>query len=89
MPGSDWVRTGADDARHQDLRVQMLTDDGATILLHYDVGLIRESERFSPALRDWSQTTWEDQYMRMVPEFIVGDPRYQCSKRASSLLAGE
>lgn len=76
MPGTDWMRLGADGVRRQDLRAQLVTDDGATILLHYDSGLIRASEAFLKALTDGTETTWEDQYMRVVPEFIVGNEKY-------------
>ena len=41
MPGTDWMRLGSDGIRRPDLRVQMLTDDGETILLSYDIGVIR------------------------------------------------
>ena len=46
MPGTDWMRLGADGIRRQDLRAQLVTHDGATILLRYDTGLIRPSAAF-------------------------------------------
>lgn len=76
MHGTDWMRLGADGVRRQDLRAQLVTDDGVTILLHYGSGLIMASDAFLKALTDGNETTWDDQYMRMVPEFIVGDERY-------------
>jgi Protein of unknown function (DUF3237) len=76
MPGTDWMRLGADGIRRQDLRAQLTTDDGAVILLHYDTGLIRSTNIFLQALADGKETTWSDQYMRMVPEFIVGERKY-------------
>jgi hypothetical protein len=76
MPGTDWMRLGVDGIRRQDLRAQLVTDDGVTILLHYDTGLIRASETFLKALAKGTETTWADQYMRMVPEFIVGGEKY-------------
>lgn len=76
MPGMDWMRLGNDGIRRQDLRVQFVTDDGATILMHYDTGLIRPTEVFMKALAEGQETTWSDQYMRMVPEFMVGHEKY-------------
>jgi hypothetical protein len=54
----------------------MLTDDGDTILLSYDIGMIRSDERFLAALAAGTATTFEDQYMRMVPQFDVATGRY-------------
>lgn len=76
MPGTDWMRPGPDGLRRQDLRVQLVTDDGATILFHYDTGMIRPSEAFLRALQDGGSTDWSDQYMRMVPEFEVAAGPY-------------
>ena len=76
MPGMDWMRLGADGIRRQDLRAPLITDDGVVILLHYDTGLIRSTEVFLEALAQGKETRWSDQYMRMVPEFIVGEGKY-------------
>jgi hypothetical protein len=76
MPGMDWMRLGTDGIRRQDLRVQLVTDDGITVLMHYDTGLIRPTEVFMKALAEDQETVWSDQYMRMVPEFIVGEEKY-------------
>lgn len=85
--GTDWMRIGPDGVRRQDLRAQLVTDDDVTILLQYDTGLIRASDRFLRALKDGSETTWSDQYMRMVPEFIVGCEKYAWLNH--SLFLGE
>jgi hypothetical protein len=87
MPGIDWIRLGPDGIRRQDLRTQLMTKDGAVILFHYDTGLIRGDEVFRNALQAGKETTWSDQYMRMVPEFDVGDERYAWLTR--SLFIGE
>jgi hypothetical protein len=50
MPGTDWIRLGADGIRRPDLRAQLVTDDGELILLRYDLALIRSNERFLAAL---------------------------------------
>ena len=69
-------RLGVDGIRRQDLRVPLTTGDGTTILLHYDTGLIRSTEVFLQALADGSETKMSDQYMRAIPEFIVGGDKY-------------
>jgi hypothetical protein len=76
MPGSDWIRLGSDGIRRPDLRAQLLTDDGELILFRYDVAVISPSERFLDALASGEPTEFEDQYMRIAPQFEVGAGRY-------------
>ncbi len=76
MPGTDWLRLGDDGIRRQDLRAQLVTDDGELTLLRYDLALIRSSERFLAALAAGEATEFEDQYMRMAPQFEVAAGRY-------------
>jgi Protein of unknown function (DUF3237) len=65
MPGTDWIRLGRDGIRRQDLRAQLLTDDGEVILFRYDLALIRSSERFLAALASGEEMDFDDQYMRI------------------------
>jgi hypothetical protein len=76
MPGSDWMRLGTDGIRRPYLRAQLITDDGEPILFRYDLALIRSSERFLAALAAGQATEFEDQYMRMSPQFEVSAGRY-------------
>jgi Protein of unknown function (DUF3237) len=76
MPGTDWIRLGPDGIRRPDLRAQLVTDDGELILLRYDLALIRSSERFLAALAAGEPTEFDDQYMRMSPQFEVGAGQY-------------
>jgi hypothetical protein len=76
MSATDWIRLGADGIRRPDLRAQLTTDDGELILFRYDLGLIRSSERFLVALGSGEATTFDDQYMRIAPQFEVGAGRY-------------
>lgn len=76
MPGTDWIRIGSDGIRRPDLRAQLMTDDGELILLRYDLALIRSSERFLAALASGQPTTFDDQYMRIAPQFETGAGRY-------------
>jgi Protein of unknown function (DUF3237) len=74
-PGLDWIRVGGDGIRRPDLRAHMKTSEGDLILLRYEVALIRQSERFLTALTAGEATTFEDQYMRIAPQFEVGPGR--------------
>jgi len=74
-PGLDWIRVGGDGIRRPDLRAHMKTSEGDLILLRYEVALIRQSERFLTALAAGEATTFEDQYMRIAPQFDVGPGR--------------
>ncbi len=76
FPGTDWIRIGADGIRRPDARAQLITDDGELILLRYDVALIRSSERFLAALAAGEATEFEDQYMRVAPQFEVAAGGY-------------
>jgi Protein of unknown function (DUF3237) len=86
IPGTDWIRIGADGSRRPDLRAQLITNDGELILFRYDLALIRGSERFLAALATGGETAFDDQYMRIAPQFEVGDGRY--TWLAESLFLG-
>ena len=45
MPGGDWMGLSADRFGRPDVRVQLVTDDGAVILLHY-TGLVERTVAF-------------------------------------------
>ena len=76
MAGIDWIRIGSDGIRRPDLRVQMMTDDGHPILFRYDVALIRSGPRFLAALAAGQATQFDEQYMRIAPQFEVGTGPY-------------
>jgi hypothetical protein len=76
MPGADWIRLGPDGIRRPDQRLTFETDDGVVVMLSYDDALIRESEAFLTALARGSETTVDDQYMRMIARFDTGAARY-------------
>jgi Protein of unknown function (DUF3237) len=88
MPGTDWMRVGSDGIRRPDLRVQMLTDDGETILLSYDIGVIRSNEAFLTALAQGTPTTFAEVYMRMVPRFEVATGRYDWLRESVFIARG-
>jgi hypothetical protein len=87
MPRTDWIRVGSDGLRRQDLRAQFLTDDGELILFRYELALLRPSDRFLAALASGDTTTFEDQYMRIAPQFEVGAGRYAWPARACPSVA--
>jgi len=76
-PGMDWIRLDDNGNRRQDQRTQFLTEDGVPILMHYDSALIRGDEQFTRALADGRETAFDDQYMRMTPQFDVGGDSYR------------
>ncbi len=76
MSGTDWIRLGPDGIRRQALRAQLVTDDDKLILFRYDSALIRSSPRFLAALASGEATEFDDQYMRIAPQFEVAAGRY-------------
>jgi hypothetical protein len=87
MPGADWIRLGSDGVRRPDQRLVFAADDGALVLLRYDVAVIRESPVFLDALRSGDETSYEDQYIRMAPQFETGSP--EMGWLMNSLWVGE
>ena len=86
MPGTDWIRIGVDGIRRPDLRAQLMTDDGEVILFRYELAVIRSTERFVAALAGGQATEFDDQYMRIAPQFEVGSGRY--AWQSESLFLG-
>jgi uncharacterized protein DUF3237 len=76
MPGVELVRVGPNGIRRPDLGAQLVTDDGDLVRFRYDVAVIRSTERFMAALAAGEATEFDDQYMRMAPQFEVGGDRY-------------
>jgi len=76
MPGMDWMRLGPDDIRRPDLKIQLSSSEGSTILMYYSNALIKASELFLAALKSGCSTNFDDQYMRMSPQFETGDTNY-------------
>ena len=75
MPGGDWNLVGSDGYGRPDVRVQLVTDDEAVVLLHYR-GLVQVTDAFRQAAESGAETRFEDQYMRMGFFFEVGAPKY-------------
>jgi hypothetical protein len=76
MDGSDWMLVGDDGFWRPDVRIPFVTDDGATLLLHYR-GLVEQTEKFKLAATKNESTKFEDQYLRMSMTFETGDSNYR------------
>jgi hypothetical protein len=87
MPGGDWMRRSPDGFWRPDVRVQLMTDDDAVILLHY-TGLVELTERFKAAAEKNQPTAWEDQYMRMVFDFDTGSEKYAWLNKSLFIARG-
>jgi len=75
LPGGDWMRVSSDGFWRPDVRVQWVTDDGAIVLMHY-TGLVEQTPAFKTAAESDQETSFADQYMRMVITFDTGTSRY-------------
>jgi hypothetical protein len=75
MPGGDWMWRSPDGFWRPDVRVQLVTDDDVVVLLHYR-GLVQQTEAFKRAASENRETTWMDQYMRMLMTFDTGAEKY-------------
>jgi hypothetical protein len=76
MPGGDWFLASDDGFGRPDVRVQLITDDGELILLHY-TGLVELTDSLTNAAENDLATRWDDQYMRFVFSFEAGAEPYQ------------
>lgn len=75
LPGGDWMLVGTDGYWRPDVRVQLVTDDDAIILLHY-VGLVKPDEKFMQAAINGLETQFDDQYLRQFMRFDTGVEKY-------------
>jgi Protein of unknown function (DUF3237) len=87
MPGGDWAALSPDGFTRPDVRVQLETDDGALILMHY-TGLVERTETFMRAASSNRATEWDDQYMRFAVTFDTGAERYRWLTRSLFVARG-
>jgi Protein of unknown function (DUF3237) len=76
LPGGDWMRVSHDGFWRPDVRIQWVTDDGAVVLMHY-TGLVEQTPAFMSAADADQETSFDDQYMRVVITFDTGARRYR------------
>jgi hypothetical protein len=72
----DWMARSPDGFWRPDVRVQLITNDEAVILLHY-TGLVEQTDAFKAAAEANQETSWADQYMRMIFRFDTGAEEYR------------
>jgi hypothetical protein len=87
MPGGDWMTMSSDGFWRPDVRVQLQTDDGALILMHY-TGLVEQTDRFTQAASSDQPTGWDDQYMRFAVSFDTGAQRYRWLNQSLFIARG-
>ncbi len=74
--GGDWLLIGSDGWGRADVRIQMLTHDGAVIYAQY-LGLLEITPAIGAILGGGGEATeFEDQYFRTAPRLETGDERY-------------
>jgi hypothetical protein len=84
--GADWILVGPDGWGRLDVRLQILTDDGAAIYVRY-LGLIEYNEAAHAANAGERSTEYDEHYFRTAPRLECGDERYAWVNR--TLFLGE
>ena len=85
--GADWALVGPDGRARLDVRVQLVTDDGAAIYLSY-YGIIDFNAKAQQALEKKTGTEFADHYWRTDPRFETGDPKYAWLNQALFVAEG-
>jgi hypothetical protein len=73
--GGDWLLVGIDGFRRLDVRLQLVTHDGANLYVQY-VGLLEMNDKVERAIAAGQGTDFGDQYFRTNPRIETGDTRY-------------
>ena len=73
---ADWMQIGEDGFLRMDVRLQLLTVEGAIILVCYG-GPAEANERLNAAIAAGEATEFDDQLIRTVWTLQSGDPRYR------------
>lgn len=84
--GSDWVLIGPDGWGRLDVRLTILTDDGAAIYVQY-FGVIEYTEAAHAANAGGRSSDYPEHYFRTAPRLETGDERYLWVNR--TLFVGE
>ena len=86
--GGDWLLIGPDGYGRLDVRAQFLTDDGASLYVHY-TGLLQMNQTVAEALAKGASTDYGDQYFRINasvrdrrPALCVAQPEHLRRGRA-------
>jgi len=84
--GADWVLVGPDGWGRLDVRLQILTDDGAAIYVQY-FGVVEYNEAALAANAGERASEYGEHYFRTAPRLECGDERYEWVNR--TLFLGE
>jgi hypothetical protein len=88
MPdGADWVVRRSDGATVIDVRLGLMTDDGAAIAMAY-TGLLCIAEGAVGRFRRNESVAYEETYIRTTPRFETADPRYDWLNRVIAVANG-
>jgi hypothetical protein len=88
MPdGADWVTRRADGATLIDVRLGLMTDDGAAIAMSY-TGLLCIAEAAADRFRRREPVAYDETYIRTTPRFETADPRYDWLNRIIAVANG-
>ncbi len=88
LPGADWVLWRPDGAMLIDVRLALLTDDGATIAMIYTGLAYGRTEKAMTQFRDRQAVLDTDIYIRTTPRFETSDPRYDWLNRVVAVGHG-
>ena len=84
--GADWMLVGSDGFLRMDARIQVLTDDGATLCVRYR-GPAEVNARLRQAIASGESTSFSEQRIRTCWEIESGDSRYAWVNQ--SIFVGE
>ncbi|HVX32416.1 MAG TPA: DUF3237 domain-containing protein [Solirubrobacterales bacterium] len=85
--GADWILVGPDGWGRLDVRLTILTDDGAAIYVQY-LGVIEYNAAAQAANAGERSSDFEDHYFRIAPRLETGDERYDWVNRTLFVGAG-
>ena len=83
---ADWMLIGGAGFMRMDVRLQLVTDDGAVLLAHYR-GPAEANHRLRAAIEAGAATGYDDQCIRAVWRIESGDARYAWVNR--TVFVGE
>jgi hypothetical protein len=86
-PGSDWMRMTPDGLWRPDVQAPFLTENDDLILMSY-TGHVEQTDAFVAAAEQDRETSFADQYMRLVLTFDTGATEFQWLTRSIFVAAG-
>jgi len=85
--GGDWLLIDAEGVGHLDVRITLVTEDGAHIYVQY-YGVIVMNEQVNNALAQGGATEYGDTYIMAQPRYETGDARYKWLNRVMAVAEG-